>query len=356
MDIEGLLSIGRDMNASDLHFTVGLPPIVRVDGKLRPLSDFPPCTDTYIKSVVEVITHDIYKKQLAEGKDADFTYVSKNGHRHRVNVYRQKNHPAVALRFLRTTIPTLDELRLPPVLGEFSLRPRGLVLVTGPTGSGKSTTLAAMINHINTNLNQHIIIVEDPIEYLHTHNRSMISQREVGKDVESFSYALRSALREDPDVILVGEMRDFDTISAAITAAETGHLVMSTLHTTDAPSTIDRIIDVFPPHQQQQIRVQLASVLVGIASQQLIPRADGNGRVAVVEVLSVTDSVAALIRDNKVHQIHNAILSGRSYGMQTRDQELARFVNRGIITPQEAFQRCSSPEELNRFLNSTTVI
>ena len=352
MNIDNLLDEARKLNCSDIHFTTGLPPVVRQHGTLKRLSSYPVCTNTSILGVIDQITDLRHKEQIASLQDCDLCYNSKSGYRHRVNIYRQKGDHAIAIRLLRDTVPTLKELRLPEILGDFAVKPRGLVLVTGPTGSGKSTTLAAMINHINKQRNSHVIIIEDPIEYLHKHGKSMINQREIGQDVDNFADALRSALREDPDVILVGEMRDFETINAAITAAETGHLVMSTVHTTDAASTIDRIIDVFPPHQQQQVRTQLASTLVGICSQQLIPKADNSGRIAALEVLVATDAVSAMVRENKVHQIPNAIQTGRAFGMLSRDQELARHVLNGTISYDEAKIRTSNPEDFERFLKS----
>ena len=352
IDINKMLDEARVLGCSDLHFTVGIPPIVRQNGELRKLGTYTELTEYDILSVCEVITNDRQKKSIKEQNDTDFTFVSRKGFRHRVNVFRQRGNTAVAIRLLRSDIPTLPELSLPPILAEFASRPRGLVLVTGPTGSGKSTTLAAMIDHINTTKSSHVITIEDPIEYLHGHKRCMINQREIGSDVPDFSSALRSSLREDPDVILVGEMRDYETVNAAVTAAETGHLVMSTLHTTDAAATIDRIIDVFPAHQQRQIRTQLASVLVGIVCQTLIPKLDNSGRIACLEILNVTDAISAMIRDDKVHLIPTAIQTGKSLGMQTRDQELARMVKERIISLENALDRCSSSQELNRFLNS----
>uniref|UniRef100_UPI003FEF9EEC type IV pilus twitching motility protein PilT n=1 Tax=Ruminococcus bicirculans (ex Wegman et al. 2014) TaxID=1160721 RepID=UPI003FEF9EEC len=290
------------------------------------------------------------RKSIKVHIDTDFTYVCSRGFRHRGNVFRQRGNTAIALRLLRNDIPTLTDLDLPPILAEFSMRPRGLVLVTGPTGSGKSTTLAAMIDHVNIHKSAHIITIEDPIEYMHAHKRCMVNQREIGPDVPSFSLALRAALREDPDIILVGEMRDFETIEAAVTAAETGHLVMSTLHTTSAPSTIDRIIDVFPAHQQHQIRTQLASVLVGICTQTLCRTFDGTSRVACCEILNATDSIKAMIRDDKVHLIGSAMQTGKATGMQTMDQELAKLVRSRTISMDVALEKCVNPQDLKRFI------
>ena len=353
LNVNELLDIARNTECSDLHFTMDLPPVVRQHGVLKRLEDFPVCDDELLRGVVnQLCTPKQIEETLNKGVDCDTSYTTDKGFRNRVNVYYQKGHLAVAIRLLRASIPTFEELNLPKVLGEFAMKPRGLVLVTGPTGSGKSTTLAAMINHINTHKSCHIIIVEDPIEYVHVHGMSMINQREIGSDVTTFATSLRSALREDPDVILIGEMRDYETMQAAITAAETGHLVMSTVHTTDAASTINRIIDVFPPHQQQEVRTQLASVLVGVCSQQLIPTMDGKGRVASFEILANTDAVASMIRDDKVHQIHNAIQTGKMYGMVLRDQHLANLVKKGIVSKEEARSRVSSVEDFIRFLEA----
>ncbi|MCD7742465.1 MAG: type IV pilus twitching motility protein PilT [Ruminococcus sp.] len=352
IDINKILDESRALGCSDLHFTVGIPPIVRQGGNLRKLSSYPDMTEIDIQQICRNMTNERQMQSIRDHNDTDFTYVSTRGFRHRVNVYRQRGNTAIAIRLLRNDIPTLTDLNLPPVLAEFSMRPRGLVLVTGPTGSGKSTTLAAMIDHINLHKSAHIITVEDPIEYMHAHKRCMVNQREIGQDVPSFSMSLRAALREDPDVILVGEMRDFETIEAAVTAAETGHLVMSTLHTTDAASTIDRIIDVFPAHQQHQIRTQLASVLVGICTQTLCRTMDGTSRVACCEILAATDSIKAMIRDDKVHLISSAMQTGKQYGMQTLDQELAKLVVSRTITMDVALEKCLNANDLKRFIAS----
>ncbi len=352
VDINRILDESRALGCSDLHFTVGIPPIVRQGGALRKLSSYPDMTEIEIQQICDDMCSDKQRQQIKDHIDTDFTFVSTRGFRHRVNVYRQRGNTAIAIRLLRNDIPTLADLDLPPVLGEFAMRPRGLVLVTGPTGSGKSTTLAAMIDHVNIHKSAHIITVEDPIEYMHAHKRCMVNQREIGPDVPSFSMALRAALREDPDIILVGEMRDFETIEAAVTAAETGHLVMSTLHTTDAASTIDRIIDVFPAHQQHQIRTQLASVLVGICTQTLCRTLDGTSRVACCEILNATDNIKAMIRDDKVHLIGSAMQTGKQFGMQTLDQELAKLVKERKISMDVAVEKCLSVGELKRFIAS----
>ena len=347
IDINKILDEARALGCSDLHFTVGIPPIVRQGGNLRKLSSYPDMTEIEILKICEDMCTDKQRQSIKDHIDTDFTYVSSRGFRHRVNVYRQRGNTAIALRLLRNDIPTLTDLDLPPILAEFSMRPRGLVLVTGPTGSGKSTTLAAMIDHVNIHKSAHIITIEDPIEYMHAHKRCMVNQREIGPDVPSFSLALRAALREDPDIILVGEMRDFETIEAAVTAAETGHLVMSTLHKT---STIDRIIDVFPAHQQHQIRTQLASVLVGICTQTLCRTFDGTSRVACCEILNATDSIKAMIRDDKVHLIGSAMQTGKATGMQTMDQELAKLVRSRTISMDVALEKCVNPQDLKRFI------
>ncbi|MGN0609020.1 MAG: type IV pilus twitching motility protein PilT [Oscillospiraceae bacterium] len=350
ISIDKILDEARVLGCSDVHFTTKISPVVRLHGSLRKLSSYPEMTEAGIMKIVEQMTSGRNLENIKNKVDTDFSYVTRRGYRHRVNIYHQKGNTAIAIRLLRNDIPSLADLDLPPILGDFSMRPRGLILVTGPTGSGKSTTLAAMIDYVNINRSAHIITVEDPIEYVHEHKRCMINQREVGDDVESFAMSLRAALREDPDVILVGEMRDFETINAAITAAETGHLVMSTLHTTCAADTINRIIDVFPAHQQNQIRSQLATVLVGIIAQTLIPKADGTGRIAALEILNATDSIKAMVRDNKVHLIQTAIQTGKKDGMVCLDQELARLVKDGVITDMAAREKSLDIAEYERYL------
>lgn len=352
MNIDLILDDARGPGCSDLHFTTDISPVVRLNGTLRKLSNYPEMTDQMIMDIAKQMTTPQQMQSINAHIDTDFSYVTPKGFRHRVNVYRQRGNTAIAIRLLSNEIPTMQQLMLPMVIQEFVMRPRGLILVTGPTGSGKSTSLAAMIDHINVNRSAHVITIEDPIEYLHVHKRCMVNQREIGLDVPSFGDSLRAALREDPDVILAGEMRDFETINAAITAAETGHLVLSTLHTTGAADTINRIIDVFPAHQQGQIRTQLANVLVGIISQTLVPKADGTGRLAAMEILNVTDAVSAMIRDNKVHMIPSAIQTGRAQGMMSLDQNLARLVNEGTITLDTAVERCQSKADLERFMSS----
>ena len=350
ININKILDEARVLGCSDVHFTTKIAPVVRLHGSLRRLASYPEMTEAAIMKIVEQMTNGRQLENIKNKVDTDFSYVTKRGYRHRVNVYHQKGNTAISIRLLRNDIPSLADLDLPPILGEFAMRPRGLILATGPTGSGKSTTLAAMIDYVNINRSAHIITVEDPIEYVHEHKRCMVNQREIGDDVESFAMSLRAALREDPDVILVGEMRDFETINAAVTAAETGHLVMSTLHTTCAADTINRIIDVFPAHQQNQIRSQLATVLVGIIAQTLIPKADGTGRIAALEILNATDAVKAMVRDNKVHLIQTAIQTGKKEGMVCLDQELARLVKDGVITDANAREKSLDIAEYERYL------
>ena len=351
IDINRILNEARAIGCSDLHFTYGINPIVRLHGALRKMTKYEELDDEEILDIANQMTNEQQMASIRAHKDTDFSFQTTAGYRHRVNVYFQRGKTAIAIRLLRNDIPTLDDLMLPPVLADFAMRPRGLILVTGPTGSGKSTTLAGMIDYINVHRSAHIITVEDPIEYIHQHKLCMVNQREVGDDVPDFAMALRAALREDPDVILVGEMRDFETITAAVTAAETGHLVLSTLHTTSAADTINRIIDVYPEHQQGQIRTQLANNLVGVISQTLLPTLDGKGRVACMEILNVTDACAAMIRDDKVHLLLSAIQSGKQYGMMCLDQELARYVKRGIVSENAALEKCQSKSEFYRYLN-----
>ncbi|MCR5599286.1 MAG: type IV pilus twitching motility protein PilT [Ruminococcus sp.] len=352
IEIHRILDEVRLLGCSDLHFTDRIAPVVRLNGTLRTMrSQYPEMDEEEILNIVHQMTNDAQQTSVNNHKDTDFSFTTRSGYRHRVNVYFQKGKPAIAIRLLRNDIPTLEDLGLPPILADFAMRPRGLVLVTGPTGSGKSTTLAAMIDFVNLNRSAHVITVEDPIEYVHEHKRCMVNQREIGDDVDSFSLALRAALREDPDVILVGEMRDFETIQAAVTAAETGHLVMSTLHTTSAADTINRIIDVYPEHQQQQIRTQLANNLVAVISQTLIPKKDGTGRIACMEILNCTDAISAMIRDNKIHLVQSAIQTGKQQGMLSLDMELARLVSKNVISEVDALEKCLDKQEFYRFLS-----
>lgn len=335
MTIIDLLKLAHERKASDIHLTVNSPAMLRIHGDLRPVDDSvltPPDTLAMAKDLMTTAQYE----EFMETGDLDFSYGIPNISRYRVNIYRQKGQVSLTIRLIPSRIPAMEELGLPAIAEEFAKKPQGLVLVTGPTGSGKSTTLAAMVDYINRNRHDHIITLEDPVEFVHNHKSCIVNQREVGNDTKSFSSGLRAALRQDPDVILVGEMRDLETISIAITAAETGHLVFGTLHTADAPQTIDRIIDVFPTEAQQQVRVQLASVLLGVMAQRLLPTADGKGRVAAIEVLVNTPAVANLIRSEKVHQIRSAMQTGKSVGMQTMDMALRELLQQRIITVETA--------------------
>lgn len=335
--VDELIRKGREFKCSDLHLTYGLPPMVRKNGTLMPLPEEEVMPLQQIQMCFdEMLIKGELEKEGDPLAEMDFCYEADDGTRNRVNVYRQQKKVVIAIRLLNPYIPTMEELKLPKVLKDLAMLKRGMVLVTGPTGSGKSTTLAASIDYINQNRKEHIITIEDPVEYVHQHKNCMVNQREVGVDTNSFAASLRGALREDPDIILVGEMRDLETIASAVTAAETGHLVFSTLHTTGAAQTIDRIIDVFPPYQQQQIRTQLASVLKAVISQQLLPTADGKGRVAALEILLVTDAVANMIRENKCHQISSVLQTGGRLGMQSMDGHLLELVQNRVIKPETA--------------------
>ncbi|MCC5431954.1 type IV pilus twitching motility protein PilT [Clostridium perfringens] len=342
-----LLELTVKEGASDLHLTVGISPIIKVNGKLVRLEHEilrPEDTEAYAKEILQ----DAYEKYDAIG-EYDTSYSIHGKGRFRVNIYKQRNSTALAIRVISLDMPTLDSLGYPETLKDICNLKRGLVLVTGPTGSGKSTTLAALINEINSNRESHIITIEDPIEFLHKHNKSIVNQREIGKDTLSYERALKAALREDPDVILIGEMRDLETISTAITAAETGHLVFSTLHTIGAAKTIDRIVDVFPPHQQEQIKIQLASVLQTIISQQLVETIDRE-RTASLEIMVATPAIKNLIREGKTHQIESSIQTGSKYGMRTMDMELANLYREGIITQETAMNSAIDREILSRLL------
>lgn len=335
MNAEALLRTAHERGASDLHVTVGSAPVLRINGDLRALPGDPLTPQDTMEIARELLDRDAFETLMLKG-EYDFSWEIPDVSRFRINAFRQRGCLSLAVRMVPTRIPSPEELRVPEILLDLTRKPQGLFLVTGPTGSGKSTTLACLIDQINKRFRKHILTLEDPIEYLHRHNQSLIDQREVGKDTETFANGLRAALRQDPDVILVGEMRDLETIATAITAAETGHLVFATLHTADAPQTIDRIVDVFPPEQQQQIRVQLAAVLLGVVSQRLLPTADLNGRVAAQEILINTPAIANLIRSEKVHQIRTAMQTGRAQGMQTLDMHLQELSRQGLITPQTA--------------------
>ena len=350
-----LLELVIQKKASDLHISVGMPPVLRIDGKLVP-TEYEPLTVSDTKALIFSILTLEQKKFLEQKLELDCSYGIDGLGRFRVNVYKDRNGFAAAFRTITSKIPTFDQLNLPKVCQQVCTKPRGLVLVTGPTGSGKSTTLAAMVGWINENRSDHILTIEDPIEYIHASKRSVVNQRELGADTHSFDNALRAALREDPDVILVGEMRDLETIALALKAAETGHLVFATLHTSSAAQTIDRIVDVFPPDQQQQIRIQLSNGLVAVFSQTLIPKlgpqGQVTGRVMAMEILVNTPAIANLIREGKTAQIYSAIQTGGRLGMLTLENSLADLVKKKLVRPEEAIGKSSRPDDLEKLIAS----
>ena len=345
VEISELFNLTAQKNASDLLLTAGVPPVLRIHGSLQQ-TDYPKLTPSEVKRLVFSLLNEQQRMQYEQEKELDLSLGVGDEHRFRVNVYMQKGSVAAAFRPIPSVIPKLKELGLPPLAYDISFLPHGLILVTGPTGHGKSTTLASMIDLINTNKKCHIISIEDPIEYIHHHKNSIVDQRELGGDTLSFARALKYVLRQDPDVILVGEMRDLDTIAAALTAAETGHLVLTTLHTNDAVQTIDRVIDVFPERQQQQVRVQLSLSLVAVLSQRLLPKAAGGGRVLAVEILRNTHSSANLIREGKTYQLYSVIETGTKDGMCTMDSSLIRLYQRGLITMEEAQNHMRNPQAI----------
>ena len=344
--VDDLLEHMVALGASDLHVTTGSEPVIRLNGRLQRVEEFPRLTPDDTQRLLYRILSTEQQKHLEIKRQIDVSYSIPGLARFRVNVYFQRESLGAAFRMIPTELKTLDDLGLPPQLHELATKPRGLVLVTGPTGSGKSTTLAAVIDEINRTRSDHVMTIEDPIEFLHRHKRCLVNQREIGPDATSFAEALRGALRQDPDVILLGEMRDLETIATALTAAETGHLVFATLHTQDAPSTVDRLIDVFPASQQEQVRVQIASTIQGIVTQTLLPTLDGRGRVAACEILLPDDAVRNLIRQAKVEQIYSVMQTGTSKGMQTLEQALVELVSRGVVSQDVAVSRSSRPDQL----------
>ncbi len=349
--VEVLLEEVVKKKASDLHLQVGLPPMLRIEGSLAPVSGAEVLTSEAVEALIFAILDEDQKQILLKDKEFDFSFAFGDLGRFRVNAFHERGNLAAALRLIPNEILSIEQLGLPPVVAKFADYPRGLVLVTGPTGSGKSTSLAALVHKINMERPAHIITIEDPIEYTHRSQKSVIVQREVHYDTYSFSAALRSALREDPDVVLIGEMRDLETIASAITIAETGHLVFATLHTNSAAQSIDRMIDVFPPHQQPQIRAQLSNILMAICSQRLIPSI-GGGRVVAAEILAVTPAVRNIIREGKTHQLDAVIQTGAEFGMQSMDKTLAKLIHEGTITYDEARNFAVDVDELDRLMRS----
>jgi twitching motility protein PilT len=337
-------------NASDLHMAANTPPMIRVDGSLKPLAGASVWTAEDVAGVLRSIMTPAQRSRFEQELELDFAYSLSDESRFRVNVYQQREAMGAVFRLIPTRIKTIEELGIPGSISRFAELPRGLVLVTGPTGSGKSTTLAALVDLANTTRTDHIVTVEDPIEFLHVNKKALVNQREVGSDTHSFAAALKHVLRQDPDIILIGELRDLETISVALTAAETGHLVFATLHTQDAPQTIDRIIDVFPPSQQAQVRAQLASTLQGIVSQTLVRKSSGSGRVVATEILVATPAIGNLIREGKTFQVHSAMQAGRDLGMHTMDQHLADLVTAGTITRQGAAEKAHDLDALTRLI------
>ena len=350
LHINDLLDLVIQWGGSDLHLTSSSPPVIRVNGELRPVTEMPVLNGSQIRQMVFSILPQKVREKFEDELELDTSYALPGRGRFRVNVFLQRDSVGCVMRAIPYDVVDFDALGVPPAVKSWAYLPRGLVLVTGPTGSGKSTTLASLLDIVNRERSVHIMTVEDPIEFLHTHKRSLVNQREVGEDTHSFAQALKHVLRQDPDVILVGEMRDLETISTALTAAETGHLVFATLHTQDAPQSIDRVIDVFPAHQQQQVRVQLAAALQGICTQQLVPTIDGQGRAACCEVMVATPAIRNLIREGKVHQIYSMLQAGGKFGMVTMDMSLAQLVRGHKISLDDALERCANEDDLRRLL------
>lgn len=345
-----LLKYMIDNGGSDLHITVGTPPQVRIHGKLVSVPDCEPLTPPDTQKFAYSVLNEAQKQKFEEENELDLSFGVQGLSRFRANIFRQRNAVAAAIRAIPFKIRSFDELGLPDVVRGFAEKPKGLILVTGPTGSGKSTTLAAVIDKINSERQEHIITIEDPIEFVHTHKKCMVNQREVTSDTKSFKDALRYILRQDPDVVLIGEMRDLETVQAALTISETGHLTFATLHTNSCAQTINRVIDVFPPYQQDQVRSQLSLVLEGVICQQLIPKADARGRVLALEVMVATPAIRNMIRENKIHQIYSAQQAGQKFGMKTMNQSLYELYSRGLIAREEALTRSTLPDELNQMM------
>ena len=354
IDLDGALRAMIESGASDLHLTSGAQPMIRLDGGLRPLEGFPVMYADTLQRTLYAILSQKQREQFEEELELDLAYAVRGVSRFRVNIYKQRDSVGAAFRMIPYEIKPLEDLGVPAVVANFAGLPRGLVLVTGPTGSGKSTTLASIVDLANRTRNDHIMTVEDPIEFLHRHKKSLINQREVGADTLSFANALKHVLRQDPDIILVGEMRDLETISVALTAAETGHLVFATLHTQDAAQTVDRIIDVFPAHQQDQVRTQLASALQGVVCQTLCKKANGKGRAVATEVMLASPAIRNLIREGKTHQIYSAMQAGASLGMHTMDQHLAELVKSSRISYESGLEKCHHIEDFNRLVGRTS--
>ena len=352
MTIDELLKISVERRASDLHLTVGVPPQLRIDGTLLPIQGAEPLDDERCRALAYQMLNPEQISKFKQTKELDTAYSIKGLCRFRVNLFFQRSSIAAAIRMIPFEIPTMSGLGLPPVLEDYANRPHGLIIISGPTGCGKSTTLAAMIEKINSTRNCHVISVEDPIEYLHRHKKATINQRELGVDTNSFPEALKHIVREDPDVIMIGEMRDLETMSAALTLAETGHLVLTTLHTSDCVHAIQRIVDIFPPYHQDQIRLQLSLVLIGIVVQRLVPKATGQGRVVACEVMTATASVSNLIRENQLQQLRSAIQTGRRSGMCTMNHSYAELFQKGLVTWEEITRRSADPEELSNLVKS----